>query len=156
MLSSMALAVLIALPVTQALHVSVSVAGALLVLNGGQVVVTRSPVSRLLVGTGSVAATPVHNLAETVSRHARPRGVGRGTRPAGAPRPLSGGRPTLLEYRPGTGYRPVDLAVRPRPGLPVAVPAGRSAGRRPRLPPPGAPHHPFSDIPSETGTPTRV
>ncbi|MFJ8442558.1 MFS transporter [Kitasatospora griseola] len=58
-LSSMALAVLVALHVTQALHLSASVAGALLVLNGVQVVVTQSPVSRLLEGvrpTRAVAA----------------------------------------------------------------------------------------------------
>ncbi|MFD5562741.1 MFS transporter [Kitasatospora griseola] len=100
-LSCMALAVLIALPVTQAPHLSVSVAGALLVLNGVQVVVTRSPVSRLLegvrptravavgsalnalafagfaalpgppVGTGSVAAMPVYSLAGTVATPGR-------------------------------------------------------------------------------------
>ncbi|MFF2628386.1 hypothetical protein ACFVUN_21765 [Kitasatospora griseola] len=58
-LSSMALAVLVALPVTQALHLSVSVAGALLVLDGVQVMVTRSPVSRLLEGVRPTRAVAV-------------------------------------------------------------------------------------------------
>ncbi len=63
-LSSMALSVLIALHVTEALHLDASVAGALLVLNGLQVVATQSPVSRLLEGvrpTRAVAAGSVLN-----------------------------------------------------------------------------------------------
>ncbi|MFJ5925895.1 MFS transporter [Kitasatospora sp. NPDC092948] len=63
-LSSMALSVLIALHVTEALHLGAAVAGALLVLNGVQVVVTQNPVSRLLEGvrpTRAVAAGSVLN-----------------------------------------------------------------------------------------------
>ncbi|KDN86025.1 MFS transporter [Kitasatospora cheerisanensis] len=63
-LSSMALSVLIALHVTEALRLDASVAGALLVLNGLQVVATQSPVSRLLEGvrpTRAVAAGSVLN-----------------------------------------------------------------------------------------------
>ncbi|SDT82556.1 Predicted arabinose efflux permease, MFS family [Streptomyces sp. TLI_053] len=49
-LASMVLSVLLAVHVTAALHLDASLAGALLVLNGVQVVLTQSPVSRLLEG----------------------------------------------------------------------------------------------------------
>ncbi|BAJ27619.1 MULTISPECIES: MFS transporter [Kitasatospora] len=49
-LASMVLSVLLAVHVTAALHLDAALAGALLVLNGVQVVLTQGPVSRLLEG----------------------------------------------------------------------------------------------------------
>ncbi|MEV7213723.1 MFS transporter [Kitasatospora cineracea] len=65
-LASMVLSVLLAVHVTAALHLGAPLAGALLVLNGVQVVLTQSPVSRLLEGhraTRTAAAGAVLNAA---------------------------------------------------------------------------------------------
>ncbi|MEU3492542.1 MFS transporter [Kitasatospora cineracea] len=65
-LASMVLSVLLAVHVTAALHLGAPLAGALLVLNGVQVVLTQNPVSRLLEGhraTRTAAAGAVLNAA---------------------------------------------------------------------------------------------
>ncbi|MGW4814007.1 MFS transporter [Kitasatospora cineracea] len=65
-LASMVLSVLLAVHVTVALHLGAPLAGALLVLNGVQVVLTQNPVSRLLEGhraTRTAAAGAVLNAA---------------------------------------------------------------------------------------------
>ncbi|MFD7730273.1 MFS transporter [Kitasatospora phosalacinea] len=65
-LASMVLSVLLAVHVTAALHLGAPLAGALLVLNGVQVVLTQGPVSRLLEGcraTRTAAAGALLNAA---------------------------------------------------------------------------------------------
>ncbi|GLW73541.1 MFS transporter [Kitasatospora phosalacinea] len=65
-LASMVLSVLLAVHVTAALHLGAPLAGALLVLNGAQVVLTQGPVARLLEGhraTRTVAAGALLNAA---------------------------------------------------------------------------------------------
>ncbi|MFC8715972.1 MFS transporter [Kitasatospora sp. NPDC057198] len=65
-LASMVLSVLLAVHVTAALHLDAALAGALLVLNGVQVVLTQNPVSRLLEGhraTRTAAAGALLNAA---------------------------------------------------------------------------------------------
>ncbi|RPE35520.1 MFS transporter [Kitasatospora cineracea] len=65
-LASMVLSVLLAVHVTAALHLGAPLAGALLVLNGVQVVLTQNPVSRLLEGhraTRTAAVGAVLNAA---------------------------------------------------------------------------------------------